>query len=111
MTKEGLAAPYSGIRANPGSLQGSYLRRNITKGNSKGKKKKESEDVEKGHFIRTCPKKIMDNAESSQKQSSPSPVKENNMAHPEVTLKYPEFIHFNTDGILKGTDQGSWDDF
>ncbi|GJV82260.1 hypothetical protein Tco_1518130 [Tanacetum coccineum] len=46
MTKEGLAAPYSGIRANPGSLQGSYLRRNITKGNSKGKKKKESEDVE-----------------------------------------------------------------
>ncbi|GJV34050.1 ARID DNA-binding domain-containing protein [Tanacetum coccineum] len=22
-----------------------------------------------------------------------------------------EFIHFNTDGILKGTDQGSWDDF
>ncbi|GJT11349.1 hypothetical protein Tco_0858391 [Tanacetum coccineum] len=45
MTIEGLAAPYSGIGANPGSLQGSYLRRNITKGNSKGKKKKESEDV------------------------------------------------------------------
>ncbi|GKA66424.1 EF-hand 1, calcium-binding site-containing protein [Tanacetum coccineum] len=40
---------------------------------------------EKGHLIRTCPKRIMDDAE--------------------------KFIHFNTYGILKGTDQGSWDDF
>ncbi|GJZ22099.1 ARID DNA-binding domain-containing protein [Tanacetum coccineum] len=97
-----------------GSLQGSYLRRNITKGNSKGKKKKESEDVQKGHLIRTCPKKFMDDAESSQdqqNQSNGTAVNQSNTAQPEVALKYPEFIHFNTDGILKGTDQGSWDDF
>ncbi|GJT11430.1 ARID DNA-binding domain-containing protein [Tanacetum coccineum] len=28
-----------------------------------------------------------------------------------VSLKYPESIHFKTDGILKGTDHGTWDDF
>ncbi|GJV98878.1 ARID DNA-binding domain-containing protein [Tanacetum coccineum] len=68
---------------------------------------------EKGHLIRTCPKKIMDDAASSHKYSIANieKEKENNNAEPEVTLKYPEFIHFNTDGILKGTDQGSWDDF
>ncbi|GJY10776.1 ARID DNA-binding domain-containing protein [Tanacetum coccineum] len=68
---------------------------------------------EKGHLIRTCPKKIMDDAKSSHKYSIASlkKEKENNIAQPEVTLKYLEFIHFNTDGIIKGTDQGSWDDF
>ncbi|GKD47845.1 ARID DNA-binding domain-containing protein [Tanacetum coccineum] len=98
----------SGIRANPGSLQGSYLRRNITKGNSKGKREG---CRDKGHLIRTCPKKIMDDAESSQdqqNQSNGTAVNQSNTAQPEVALKYPEFIHFNTDGILKGTDQGSW---
>ncbi|GKD05208.1 ARID DNA-binding domain-containing protein [Tanacetum coccineum] len=62
---------------------------------------------EKGHLIRTCPKKIMDDAASSHKYSIANieKEKENNNAEPEVTLKYPEFIHFNTDGILKGTDQ------
>ncbi|GKA31369.1 ARID DNA-binding domain-containing protein [Tanacetum coccineum] len=69
---------------------------------------------QKGHLIRTCPKKIMDDAESSQdqqNQSNGTAVNQSNTAQPEVALKYPEFIHFNTDGILKGTDQGSWDDF
>ncbi|GJY89192.1 ARID DNA-binding domain-containing protein [Tanacetum coccineum] len=68
---------------------------------------------EKGHLIRTCPKNIMDDAESSHKYSIASleKEKENNIAQPEVTLKYPEFIYFNTNGILKGTYQGSWDDF
>ncbi|GKB95972.1 ARID DNA-binding domain-containing protein [Tanacetum coccineum] len=28
-----------------------------------------------------------------------------------VSLKYLESIHFKTDGILKGTDHGTWDDF
>ncbi|GJZ73537.1 ARID DNA-binding domain-containing protein [Tanacetum coccineum] len=67
---------------------------------------------EKGHLIRTCPKKIMDDAASSHKYSIANieKEKENNNAEPEVTLKYPEFIHFNTNGILKGTDQGSRDD-
>ncbi|GJY85139.1 ARID DNA-binding domain-containing protein [Tanacetum coccineum] len=56
----------------------------------------------------------MDDAESShdqQNQSNGTAVNQSNTAQPEVALKYPEFIHFNTDGILKGTDQGSWDDF
>ncbi|GJW89853.1 ARID DNA-binding domain-containing protein [Tanacetum coccineum] len=63
---------------------------------------------QKGHLIRTCPKKIMDDAESSQdqqNQSNGTAVNQSNTAQPEVALKYPEFIHFNTDGILKGTDQ------
>ncbi|GJR07189.1 ARID DNA-binding domain-containing protein [Tanacetum coccineum] len=30
---------------------------------------------------------------------------------PKVSLKYPEFIHFKTRGIIKGTDKGTWDDF
>nr|GEU74338.1 transposon TX1 uncharacterized [Tanacetum cinerariifolium] len=51
--------------------------------------------------------------ESADKHSNASleRKKETNSAQPEVSLKYPEFIHFRTDGILKGTDQGSWDDF
>ncbi|GJX39903.1 ARID DNA-binding domain-containing protein [Tanacetum coccineum] len=63
---------------------------------------------EKGQLIRTCLKKIIDDATSSHKYSIANieKEKENNNAEPEVTLKYPEFIHFNTDGILKGTDQG-----
>ncbi|GJT11348.1 hypothetical protein Tco_0858390 [Tanacetum coccineum] len=48
---------------------------------------------------------------STKNQSNGTAVNQSNTAQPEVALKYPEFIHFNTDGILKGTDQGSWDDF
>ncbi|GJU16083.1 ARID DNA-binding domain-containing protein [Tanacetum coccineum] len=44
-----------------------------------------------GHFANKCP---------SKKQEQPK-----------VSIKYPEFIHFKTRGILKGTDQGTWDDF
>ncbi|GKE39876.1 ARID DNA-binding domain-containing protein, partial [Tanacetum coccineum] len=57
---------------------------------------------ERGHFIRTCPKKISDDEESADKHSDASlkRKKEINSAQPEVSLKYPEFIHFRTDGIL-----------
>ncbi|GKF78068.1 ARID DNA-binding domain-containing protein, partial [Tanacetum coccineum] len=44
-----------------------------------------------GHFANKCPLR-------KQGQSS-------------VSIKYPEFVHFKTRGILKGTDQGTWDDF
>ncbi|GKC75238.1 ARID DNA-binding domain-containing protein [Tanacetum coccineum] len=30
---------------------------------------------------------------------------------PKVSLKYSEFIHFKTRGIIKCTDKGTWDDF
>ncbi|GKA82448.1 ARID DNA-binding domain-containing protein [Tanacetum coccineum] len=32
-------------------------------------------------------------------------------SQPTVSLKYPEFVHFKTRGIIKGTDKGTWDDF
>nr|GEW87122.1 ARID DNA-binding domain-containing protein [Tanacetum cinerariifolium] len=65
---------------------------------------------EKEERIGRC---ISDDAESANKHSNASleRKKEINSAQPEESLKYPEFIHFRTDGILKGTDQGSWDDF
>nr|GEW80950.1 ARID DNA-binding domain-containing protein [Tanacetum cinerariifolium] len=44
-----------------------------------------------GHLANKCP---------SKKQEQPK-----------VSIKYPEFIHFKTRGVLKGTDQGTWDDF
>ncbi|GKA31368.1 hypothetical protein Tco_0717673 [Tanacetum coccineum] len=75
-----------------GSLQRKLSEKEYYQGNSKGKKKKESED-------------------DQQNQSNGTAVNQSNTAQPEVALKYPEFIHFNTDGILKGIDQGSWDDF
>ncbi|GJY41633.1 ARID DNA-binding domain-containing protein, partial [Tanacetum coccineum] len=46
---------------------------------------------EYGHFANKC---------TSKKQ-----------LEPKVSLKYPEFIHFKTRGIIKGTDKGTWDDF
>ncbi|GKA03392.1 ARID DNA-binding domain-containing protein [Tanacetum coccineum] len=44
-----------------------------------------------GHFANKCPPEKQD--------------------HPKVSLKYPEFIHFQTKGIIKGTDKDSWDNF
>nr|GFA68319.1 ARID DNA-binding domain-containing protein [Tanacetum cinerariifolium] len=46
---------------------------------------------EYGHFPNRCP---------SKKQEQPK-----------VNIKYPKFIHFKTRRILKGMDQGTWDDF
>ncbi|GJY43411.1 ARID DNA-binding domain-containing protein [Tanacetum coccineum] len=44
-----------------------------------------------GHFANKCPTK-------HQIQST-------------LSLKYPEFIHFKTMSIVKGTDEGTWDDY
>ncbi|GKD17047.1 ARID DNA-binding domain-containing protein [Tanacetum coccineum] len=46
---------------------------------------------ESGHFANKCPP--------------------NKQRQPKISLKYPEFIHFKTKGIIKGTDIGTWDDF
>ncbi|GKE18736.1 ARID DNA-binding domain-containing protein, partial [Tanacetum coccineum] len=51
-----------------------------------------------GHFANKCPSK---NQEASSKEH----------VQPKVSIKYPEFIHFKTRGIIKGTDNGTWDDF
>nr|GFA19909.1 ARID DNA-binding domain-containing protein [Tanacetum cinerariifolium] len=55
--------------------------------------------------------KDAEKSQTQQNQSNENPVNQSSPAQPEVTLKYPEFIHFTTNGILKGNDQGSWDDF
>ncbi|GJV71218.1 ARID DNA-binding domain-containing protein [Tanacetum coccineum] len=46
---------------------------------------------ETGHFANKCPP--------------------NNQGQPKISLKYPDFIHFKTKGIVKGTDMETWDDF
>ncbi|GJR22838.1 ARID DNA-binding domain-containing protein [Tanacetum coccineum] len=51
-----------------------------------------------GHFANRCPTR-------KDMASTKEPVQ------PNVSIKYPEFIHFKTRGILKGTDYGTWDDF
>ncbi|GJR49565.1 ARID DNA-binding domain-containing protein [Tanacetum coccineum] len=53
--------------------------------------KREEEERKYGHFANKC-----------------SPL---HQVQPTVSLKYPEFIHFKTRGIIKGTDEGTWDDF
>ncbi|GJS00464.1 ARID DNA-binding domain-containing protein [Tanacetum coccineum] len=82
-----------------------------------------------GHITRTCPTKIKDDAVGITEGKFPvdksmilcfrcrehghfanrCPSKKQDQ--PTVSLKYPEFIHFKTRGIIKGTDKGTWDDF
>ncbi|GKA51120.1 ARID DNA-binding domain-containing protein [Tanacetum coccineum] len=49
-----------------------------------------------GHFANRCPSR---NQEASSKEHG----------QPKVSIKYLEFIHFKTRGIIKGTDNGTWD--
>ncbi|GJQ91353.1 ARID DNA-binding domain-containing protein [Tanacetum coccineum] len=55
-----------------------------------------------GHISRTCPSKIKDDALG---------ITQNNTIQSSVSLKYPDFIHFKTREIVKGTDEGTWDDY
>nr|GEW51228.1 hypothetical protein [Tanacetum cinerariifolium] len=51
-----------------------------------------------GHFANRCPTR-------KDVASTKEPVQ------PKVSIKYLEFIHFKTRGIIKGTDNSTWDDF
>ncbi|GKC89910.1 ARID DNA-binding domain-containing protein [Tanacetum coccineum] len=51
-----------------------------------------------GHFANLCPTK-----------GNQTPIEET--VEPIVSVKYPEFIHFKTRGIIKGTNLGTWDDY
>nr|GEX87217.1 hypothetical protein CTI12_AA204890 [Tanacetum cinerariifolium] len=51
-----------------------------------------------GHFTNRCPTK--EHVAST-----------NKAGQPKVSIKYLEFIQFKTRGIIKGTDNGTWDDF
>ncbi|GKB54293.1 hypothetical protein Tco_0905046 [Tanacetum coccineum] len=46
-----------------------------------------------------------------QKQEKKTTAAIPSLPEPKVSVKYPEFIHFRTRGIIDGTDKGSWDDF
>nr|GEX72606.1 ARID DNA-binding domain-containing protein [Tanacetum cinerariifolium] len=61
-----------------------------------------------GHFANACPQ---DDTETMQKQEKKTTATIPSLPEPKVSIKYPEFIHFRTRGIIDGTDKGSWDDF
>ncbi|GJU92230.1 ARID DNA-binding domain-containing protein [Tanacetum coccineum] len=52
-----------------------------------------------------------DDAKTTQKQEKEITAAIPSLPEPKVSVKYPEFIHFRTRGIIDGTDKGSWDDF
>ncbi|GJT73408.1 ARID DNA-binding domain-containing protein [Tanacetum coccineum] len=73
---------------------------------------------QKRHVAKACPIKIKDEASYMQGQtvgceegSRDDMASTKEPVQPNVSIKYPEFIHFKTRGILKGTDYGTWDDF
>nr|GEY37150.1 hypothetical protein [Tanacetum cinerariifolium] len=61
-----------------------------------------------GHFANACPQ---DDTKTMQKQEKETTATIPSLPEPKVSIKYPEFIHFRTRGIIDGTDKGSWDDF
>ncbi|GKB27691.1 ARID DNA-binding domain-containing protein [Tanacetum coccineum] len=67
---------------------------------------------QRGHIIKTCP--MMKQKEEVEKIGNKSETaKANNeglmASKPSVSIKYPESIHLETKCMLKGTDQGHWD--
>ncbi|GKB68000.1 ARID DNA-binding domain-containing protein [Tanacetum coccineum] len=65
-----------------------------------------------GHIIKTCP--MMKQKEEVEKIGNKNETaKANNeglmASKPSVSIKYPESIHLETKCMLKGTDQGHWD--
>ncbi|GJT83861.1 ARID DNA-binding domain-containing protein [Tanacetum coccineum] len=69
---------------------------------------------QRGHIQKLCPEKIEakdERAETHTREIAKEPKELPKPTKPSVELKYPECIHFQTKGILKGTDQGQWDDF
>nr|GEX49707.1 ARID DNA-binding domain-containing protein [Tanacetum cinerariifolium] len=61
-----------------------------------------------GHFANACPQ---DDTKTTQKQEKETTTAIPSLPEPKVSIKYPEFIHFRTKGIIDRTDKGSWDDF
>ncbi|GJZ51559.1 ARID DNA-binding domain-containing protein [Tanacetum coccineum] len=69
---------------------------------------------QRGHIQKLCPEKIEakdERAETHTREIAKEPKELPKPTKPSVELKYPECIHFQTKGILKGTDQGQWDNF
>ncbi|GKC06361.1 ARID DNA-binding domain-containing protein [Tanacetum coccineum] len=82
-----------------------------------------------GHITKTCPSKVKDDALGITQKKYPvdksmilcfrcrnhghfankCPTK--HQVQSTVSIKYPEFILFKTRSIVKGTDEGTWDDY
>ena len=77
----------------------------------------------KGHIAKFCPMNHEEGKPETEKHetekpetSNPNPIptqsevmETQKIQKPTIELKYRECIHFSTNGILKGTDQGHWD--
>ncbi|GJV30455.1 ARID DNA-binding domain-containing protein [Tanacetum coccineum] len=67
---------------------------------------------QRGHVIKNCPmKKLNEGIEKNGNRSETEKAKNEVLmaSKPSVSIKYPESIHFETKCMLKGTDQGHWD--
>nr|GFA85527.1 hypothetical protein [Tanacetum cinerariifolium] len=70
---------------------------------------------QKGHIIKNCIMKKEEHVEGTKKPGNIGETatlgnKEIMTAKPTVSLKYPKWIQFSTKFMVKGTDQGHWDD-
>nr|GEW05443.1 ARID DNA-binding domain-containing protein [Tanacetum cinerariifolium] len=76
---------------------------------------------QRGHIIKNCPMKEKEHGEGTKMAGNTSILtkgqesaklmnKELMITKPTISLKYPEWIHFSTKCMIKGTDQGHWDD-
>ncbi|GJR28629.1 ARID DNA-binding domain-containing protein [Tanacetum coccineum] len=68
---------------------------------------------QRGHVMKNCPVKKHDEGkqETGNTSETAKEINEGFMTtKPTVSLKYPEWIHFSTKCMIKGTDQGHWDD-
>ncbi|GJS21108.1 ARID DNA-binding domain-containing protein [Tanacetum coccineum] len=94
---------------------------NSTISQSRNRKQKCYKCRQRGHIIKSCPEKEKVHDEGTKKPGNTSILmkgqesaklvnKELMTTKPTVSLKYPEYIHFSTKCMVKGTDQGHWDD-
>ncbi|GJR99574.1 ARID DNA-binding domain-containing protein [Tanacetum coccineum] len=65
---------------------------------------------QRGHIIKNCPMKNKEHNEGTEKPSAKLVNEEFMTTKPTVSLMYPEWIHFATKCMIKGTYQGHWDD-
>ncbi|GJY65571.1 hypothetical protein Tco_0467809 [Tanacetum coccineum] len=68
---------------------------------------------QRGHIFKTCPMEKQNEGTEiiGNRSETTKVINEGFMAiKPSVSLKYPEPIHLETKCMIKGTDQGHWDD-
>ncbi|GJS62453.1 ARID DNA-binding domain-containing protein, partial [Tanacetum coccineum] len=94
---------------------------NSTISQNRNRKQKCYKCRQRGHIIKNCPLKEKKQDEGTKKHDNTSVLmkgqesanlvnKELLTTKPTISLKYPEWIHFSTKCMIKGTDQGHWDD-